>query len=96
MADKNNKLSKKKILCLYIAHFHVVQDLVEAVKRREILARQPSYCKILNDLKARDSCSELYYMVISKVVLSLYFGNSDILGQHLGYHWWHELCSVER
>jgi len=28
---------------------------VEAVKRREILARQPSYCKILNDLKEAES-----------------------------------------
>jgi len=27
----------------------------EAVKRREILARQPSYCKILNDLKEAES-----------------------------------------
>lgn len=32
-----------------------VQEEEEAVKRREILARQPSYCKILNDLKEAES-----------------------------------------
>lgn len=31
------------------------QEREEAVKRREILARQPSYCKILNDLKEAES-----------------------------------------
>ena len=28
---------------------------LDAVRRREILARQPSYCKILNDLKEAES-----------------------------------------
>lgn len=32
-----------------------VPDREEAVKRREILARQPSYCKILNELKEAES-----------------------------------------
>jgi len=31
------------------------QEKEEAIKRREILARQPSYCKILNDLKEAES-----------------------------------------
>jgi len=31
------------------------QEREEAVKRREILARQPSYCKILNDLKEAET-----------------------------------------
>jgi len=31
------------------------QEMAEAVKRREILARQPSYCKILNDLKEAET-----------------------------------------
>lgn len=40
--------------------FHILsssskQDKEEAVKRREILARQPSYCKILNELKEAES-----------------------------------------
>jgi len=30
-------------------------EVEEAVRRREILARQPSYCKILNDLKEAES-----------------------------------------
>jgi len=32
-----------------------IQEKEEAIKRREILARQPSYCKILNDLKEAES-----------------------------------------
>merc|ERR1712130_677701 len=31
------------------------QEKEDAIKRREILARQPSYCKILNDLKEADT-----------------------------------------
>lgn len=31
------------------------QENEDAIKRREILARQPSYCKILNDLKEADT-----------------------------------------
>lgn len=31
------------------------QEKEEAIRRREILARQPSYCKILNDLKEADT-----------------------------------------
>lgn len=31
------------------------QERDDAIKRREILARQPSYCKILNDLKEAES-----------------------------------------
>lgn len=35
------------------------KEILDAVKRREILARQPSYCKILNDLKEVESEEEL-------------------------------------
>lgn len=31
------------------------ESALDAVRRREILARQPSYCKILNDLKEAES-----------------------------------------
>jgi len=31
------------------------EEALDAVRRREILARQPSYCKILNDLKEAES-----------------------------------------
>ena len=38
---------------LNIQHSHSVPS--DAMRRREILARQPSYCKILNDLKEVES-----------------------------------------
>lgn len=40
-------------------HTTTAKEILDAVKRREILARQPSYCKILNDLKEVESEEEL-------------------------------------
>ena len=41
---------------------NMVNDIIitslDAVRRHEILARQPSYCKILNDLKEVESSEE--------------------------------------
>jgi len=44
------------------------QERDDAIKRREILARQPSYCKILNDLKEAESSESEESQDTSQVV----------------------------